>query len=242
MTVLRSISILSTFSFAIAIAVGSANAQDNGGQNGGGQNGGQPTGGGDTGGGDTGVQGNDTFDTGDLVGDTTELQEIPDFDLQSITPEIENERLQPFVGPTGETIQHPLSQTEGGAGTGGNQFNFGNIGRGGTAGGGVGGSGPGFTVPRRSMRARLRNQISVPNVQFRDQNTSSRFQQRLVRIPALQNVNVTGVNISVEDRKATLTGTVSTPQQKQLVERMARLEPGIYSIDNQIRVTSVSSR
>ncbi len=178
-----------------------------------------------------------TFDTGNLVNGGTGDAQIEDFTINSITPEIVNERNVPFVGPASEGIQHPLSQNAagaGGAGGGGGGLGGLNIGnRGGGA--GFGSAGPGFTVVRRSLRSRLTNAVVVPTNQVtRDSNTTSRFNQRMVRIPSIS--RVTGVQVSVQNRRATLVGSVATQQERQMVERMARLEPGIYSIDNQITV------
>ncbi len=160
-------------------------------------------------------------------------QQLQDFDLQEMGREIVDERKQPFVGPSSENTTHFYSNQTAGAGTGGRQPARG--GGGFRAGGGVGTGQLGFTIPRLSVRASLQNRIVVPNAPQRDANTSARFQQRFNTNSNL--VSIRNVSIAVENRRAILTGSVPSEEQRQLVERMARLEPGIYAIDNQIVVT-----
>jgi len=189
-------------------------------------------------GGDTGGLGGNTAgaDVGlaDLLGGIT----VPEV-------EIENLRRQPYVGRSIERYElqnagaHPRSNaaTPGAGvttGGGGGGFAFPGLqGRGQGAGQGLG-QGATNSVVRRSLRTRLvpRFQLSSP---VSTSQVSSRFQRRLTRIPATDSV-VSGVQIRVEGKTAFLTGVVASPAERDRLERMARLEPGIYKIENTIRV------
>jgi osmotically-inducible protein OsmY len=57
-----------------------------------------------------------------------------------------------------------------------------------------------------------------------------------MRIPAVQSM-IGNVDVAINGQTAVLTGAVSTPAERERIERLARLEPGIYSIDNRITVT-----
>lgn len=46
------------------------------------------------------------------------------------------------------------------------------------------------------------------------------------------------IAVTVEGRTATLRGSVTSPEQRALVERLARLEPGIDSVRNELAVTT----
>ncbi|HMP70866.1 MAG TPA: BON domain-containing protein, partial [Pirellulaceae bacterium] len=167
---------------------------------------------------------------------------------ESITPEIEDTRRQPFVGPNRGNIQHPYSNQAAGQ-QGAGQRQAGGTGarglqQGGAFGGQFGGMAGGFqqggglgannTVIRRSVRTRLQNQITVANADQRDLIAQQRVQGRMFSESL---INLSGsVSISVENKRATLTGSVDSPEERQLIERMARMEPGIYAIDNQIQV------
>jgi len=91
-----------------------------------------------------------------------------------------------------------------------------------------------FVAPRQGIRARLSNQITTSNRDAFVSQIPVSFQRRLSRIPGLADSGT--IAMSLEGTQATLSGFVRTREQKQLIERMARLEPGIYSIDNQIGV------
>jgi hypothetical protein len=196
----------------------------------------QPTG--DAGTGGTGSVGA-PLQQANQAGDA-ELQNLGDFinqfNLQPEEVEIENMRVQPFVGPSRaafaeQGISHPRSQIDQSAGGaqigGGRGFGFG---------GGAAASQPleGFEVVRAGVRARL-----VPQIQVRYPVSAAmvtqRFQQRLGRIPSV-NLAAGGVNVSVDNRVATLTGMVATAEQRGRIEALARLEPGISEIDNRIVV------
>ena len=193
--------------------------------------------------------------TGDqgATGNSADFQTGGEFDFGNILdqltipeiPEIENTRIQPFVGRSlsrfeDQTIQaHPRSNalapgevfSSGGGGGGG--FTFG--GRGGAGGNQQGlQGGASNSIIRRSLRTRLVPKIVVRNP-VTPQQVSTRFQQRISTSPNLSDGG-TGVQVRVENRTAYLTGVVSSQEERDRVERMARLEPGIYRIDNQIQV------
>ena len=173
------------------------------------------------------------FDFGGLIDQLT-IPEIPQF---------ENERFQPFVGRSRERFEalgiraHPRSNIEvaGSSGNGGGGGRtVGAAGRGGQRGQGLQAGGASNNIIRRSLRTRL-----VPRIEVRTpvsaQQVSSRFQQRLGQSRFMVNA-ASGIGIRVENSTAYLTGIVGSAEERARVERMARLEPGIYRINNQIQI------
>ena len=174
------------------------------------------------------------FDFGNLV-DQLQIPEIP---------EIENTRNQPFVGRSIERFEtlgiqaHPRSNAaapgsvfSSGGGAGGRGFAGG---RGGNAGQRGLQNGTGNSVVRRSLRTRLVPRITVNNPVTPEQ-VSNRFQQRLVNSQMVDNP-MASVQVRVENKTAYLSGVVSSIDMRNRAERMARLEPGIYRIENKIEV------
>lgn len=66
------------------------------------------------------------------------------------------------------------------------------------------------------------------------------FQRRLPRLPALGDAGQT-VQVQLVDGKVVLSGQVSSPAQRRLVERLALLEPGIEEVTNLIEVEGEGS-
>lgn len=172
------------------------------------------------------------FDFNNLVDQLT-LPEIP---------EIENTRNQPFVGRSLQRFDeqgiqaHPRSN----AASPGSVFSSGS-GSGRSVGGGRGNanrqglqSGSSNRVIRRSLRTRLVPKITISTPVTPD-FVASQFQQRLLRNPTSR-ADYEGVQVRVENKTAFLSGQVRSPEIRARVESMARLEPGIYRIDNQITV------
>lgn len=168
------------------------------------------------------------FDFNDLLGLDLNPQEV----------EFENERIQPFVGRSlaryrEQELLHPRSLIAAGSsnagGGGGNNFNR----------GGAQSLQPGaesfFEVTRGSIRTRIVPGFTVSR-RVTGVEVSSRFQQRMARLPATRDLS--GYQIRMDGRTAVLTGTVASEQEKNRIVRMARLEPGVYKIDNQIQVVS----
>jgi len=173
------------------------------------------------------------FDFNNLVDQLT-LPEIP---------EIENNRNQPFVGRSLQRFEdsgikaHPRSN----ATSPGSVFSSGGSsgrsfagGRGGNANRQGLQAGSGNSVIRRSLRTRLVPRITV-SVPVTPELVASRFQQRLANNPVTR-ADFQGVQVRLDNKTAVLTGQVRTPDIKARIESMARLEPGIYRIDNQIKV------
>ena len=174
------------------------------------------------------------FDFGNLV-DQLQIPEIP---------EIENTRNQPFVGRSIERFEtlgiqaHPRSNAtapgsifSSGGGAGGRGFAGA---RGGNAGQRGLQNGTSNSVVRRSLRTRLVPRITVSNPVTPEQ-VSTRFQQRLVNRQMVDNP-LANVQVRVENKTAYLTGVAPTLDARNRAERMARLEPGIYRIENKIQV------
>ena len=232
-------------------------AQDQGGTGGGGFTGGDTTNqggfGNDLGGGFTG--GN----TGGGIGGLSDSISADDFDPTNqvqIQPPEDERRLVPFIGPASDSLFNffeGVGSVEGGGGTsfgsnigGGGGFGGGRLGGGqfggqlggllgGQFGGQFGGQGNGFTITRRSIRAPLTPAFTSPVVT--GAQVSARFTNRLVRIPSIQRLGGTqDVRVTVNDDTAVLSGTVSSLEARDKVERMARMEPGIYRVVNQLQV------
>lgn len=86
---------------------------------------------------------------------------------------------------------------------------------------------------RRTLRAPLRVDFDV----IRPDNTSvaTQLEKRFVNIKPLKGVG-NDIQVQVVDRVATLTGTVNTAAEKDMAERITRLEPGISSVRNELTV------
>jgi hypothetical protein len=82
------------------------------------------------------------------------------------------------------------------------------------------------------VRVQLRPAFETPEIgsAMVTSNIRSRLQQRLA------GRNITGVDIQVAGRSATLVGTVSSEHERALLARIVRMEPGISEIENQLVV------
>ena len=238
-------------------------AQEQGGAGGGGFTGGDTNNqggfGNDLGGGFTGGTNQGGGNTGGGIGGLSDSVSADDFDPTNqvqIQPPEDERRLVPFIGPASDSLFNffeGVGSVTGGGGTG-----FGsNIGGGGGFGGGqlgggqfggqlggllggqfgaqFGGQGNGFTITRRSIRAPLTPAFTSPVVT--GAQVSARFTDRLIRIPSIQRLGGTqDVRVTVSDDTAVISGTVSSLEARDKVERMARMEPGIYRVVNQLQV------
>ena len=171
----------------------------------------------------------DGLDFGNLIDQLT-IDDIPEF---------ENQRNTRFVGRSIEAYEalgilaHPRSNAD----------PAGSIGSGSAGGGrgGVGGRGQNNqraqvgtsnSIIRKSLRTRVVPKFQVP---VSTQQVSSRFQQRILRSPQMVD-GTSSVAVRMEGTTAVLSGIVNSASHRDRVERMARLEPGIYRIDNQIQI------
>lgn len=193
--------------------------------------------GGDTGGSSGGAPGSQG-DIGENLALETSIPEIsiPDFD---------DNRNQGFVGVTGTNVQDfgfvgGLSQfvggsTEGsfggdvnttsGAGGGGSGRGGGNTGFAG------GGTANGFQLMRpKYIRTRLRVNFDAP--QIPNEFISNQFSNRLNQLPAVG--GSPDVNVSINNRTATITGSTHSPAAAVRIERQLRLEPGVSRVVNQL--------
>lgn len=76
--------------------------------------------------------------------------------------------------------------------------------------------------------------LGFPAVRSRPSDAALRFQTRLTRIPAL--AHLTGVQAVVEGSTVVLQGTVPTEHDREVLERVALLEPGIAVVRNELVV------
>lgn len=243
----KSVAVLAMVVLALSSGVSLTFAQGGGGGGGDGNNGGGidiPDIGGGIGNGDQlgGTNGGGTNNVGDAEGPTSIQDLLDGIQNQAEEIDIDNNRLQPFVGRSiiryGEQTAgaHPRSNASspGGGVTTGGGGGFGGGARGNQARGGQGLQAGNNVIIRKSLRTRLSSRIVLASPSSSRQ-VSSRFQQRLTRIPTTDLASQ-GVQVRVENKIAYLTGVVGSTQERNRVERMARLEPGIYKIQNQIQV------
>ena len=164
-----------------------------------------------------------------------------------IQPPEDTRREIPFVGPATGNI---FNYFEGVGSVSGGGTNFGGgigggIGAGGLGGGPGqfgnqfgqfgGGTGNGFTISRRSIRAPLVAAFTSPVVT--GAQVSERFSDRLVRIPSIEKLGgAENVRVTVSDGTAVISGIVKSLEARDKVARMAKLEPGIYKVVNQLQV------
>ena len=92
----------------------------------------------------------------------------------------------------------------------------------------------GFTVQRQGIRSRLVPSFSAPRTP--GFVAASRFQARIVRQPVVSQM-AQGITVSVSNRTATMTGVAASQAQREIVKRQLRLEPGVYQIVDQTKIT-----
>lgn len=91
----------------------------------------------------------------------------------------------------------------------------------------------GVLIERRGIRARLRPRFASPMIS--SARIADQFSSNIARQPSA--VGLAGrFSISVENKTATIRGTVSTVQQAYQIEQQLRLQPGVYKIINQLQV------
>ena len=202
----------------------------------GGGTGGGTTGGGTTGGG-TAAGGNDgTIGTGQ-IGDGGNLAQ-PEF--LTFGADIDPTGGTGFAG-RGDASQNFVggglldAQGQAGAGRGG-QNQFQQLNR--TQGQLQQGRGTQPTGPSRSERVRARHRVAFAYSPRPRSELTTRLQSRF-RSLATRQPEASGVQVSFDDRgNATLTGTVASADRARFVEALARLEPGVRRVDNQLQVGS----
>ncbi len=171
-----------------------------------------------------------------IQGQQAQVQEPP----QIADIEVTDLRQQEFVGRRYNNYFHAYSQFNDsgiGGNTGANR-QFGNTGQqqqpGGNIFGGANANNIGF-VTRRSIRTRMRPSFSAPTVPI--STRVSNFSDRLSRTTSLRGMTQ-NVKYVLEGRTGRLTGTVKSEEQKKLLERQVRLEPGVYKVVNELRVVN----
>ena len=150
-----------------------------------------------------------------------------------------------LTGSTGLTGMSGLSGLGGLGGLGG----FGGLGGLNSFGGGFGrnngmgmfgnqfGQGNTTTSNTRQVRTSLRAAFPIPA--GAQTAVMARFQQRLPKIPGLETVEAVAVNM--DGKTAVLQGVVADANQRDLIERLVLLEPGIADVRNELLVGSPSS-
>jgi hypothetical protein len=154
------------------------------------------------------------------------------------------------TGATGLTGSTGLTGFSGLGGLGGGLSGFGGLGGLNNFGGGFGrfnsgmggfgnqfGQGNSTTSNTRQVRTSLRAAFPIPAGAHTA--VMARFQQRLPKIPGLETVD--SVAVSMDGKTAVLQGVVTDENQRDLIERLALLEPGISDVRNELSVGSPSS-
>ena len=129
-------------------------------------------------------------------------------------------------------------------GLGRTQFGLGLGGLGRTGIGGFGQMGqlgqPGNLAGQAGNRLGQQTQMRIPvrlgftGVRATPASAATQFQTRLARIPALAHLQQ--VEATVEGSTLVLRGYVTTEHEREVLERVARLEPGIDSVRNELQV------
>jgi hypothetical protein len=98
---------------------------------------------------------------------------------------------------------------------------------------------------QNNMNSRGRSNMRIPvKLGFTPRPVSSAAvsQQFVTRLRNLPGLNVTeNVSVTMEGRTAILTGTVGSENEKDLIGRLARLEPGISDVQNDLEVAESTS-
>ncbi len=210
--------------------------------------GGGDLGGGDFGGGNIPITDPGLQDQGD-TGNTNTGGGEGDGEIDSVDPirlgfDIEDMRNQGFVGPTA-----PYTAENGFVGPPSDNNQLGGLAEERFTGGGTNSDlgnrsatttsrnlqENGFTVIRKSIRSRLRPAFAAPSTP--GFVAVSRFQSRMLRQPVVRNFG-SGINVTISNRTAVLTGTVRTEAERQIIKRQLRLEPGVYRIEDRTKVAN----
>ncbi|MCC9655210.1 BON domain-containing protein [Rhodopirellula halodulae] len=178
---------------------------------------------------------------------------------QGMNPDDVFQGIQRDGGAVGSGAATPVgasaASTAGGGTGGGARSTFGGGGFGGGGGLGAafgslfggnnfGGGGGGATAP---IRTRLRSAVTGPGLQAADVQRaanarlrgSSNLTSTRGNVPGLRNSNgsrYAGVNVQIENRTATLTGSVANESDRRMTELLMRLEPGVSRVNNQLSV------
>ncbi|GIW92162.1 MAG: hypothetical protein KatS3mg110_0203 [Pirellulaceae bacterium] len=88
---------------------------------------------------------------------------------------------------------------------------------------------------QQQQQMRIPVRLGISPVRTTAPVAAGRFAERLNRIPALRNV-ASKVEVTVEGRAVVLRGTVATEHERDLLARLALLEPGIDEVRNELQV------
>jgi hypothetical protein len=186
-------------------------------------------------------------------GDAVDFTDSAQLDLGGST---DDNRNQGFVGATAPAVAErnfvgSASQTFGALGTtpNGETATFGggvndssnlSIPSSSAGGGGQGGFGganntgtSGVSVIRQNLRAHLRPAFSSPTVN--PLYTAQQFTSNLSRQPGTENLQGR-YQVYIQNKTATLIGSVQTQADADRIVRQLRLQPGVYHIENQLSV------
>ncbi len=150
-----------------------------------------------------------------------------------------NDRIQPFVGASSLNIAHPRSFMASDGGTGGaggfSGLTFSPAGRGGGQFGANSGLGFGSSssINRRGIRGAITYDFTSYSSKI-ESAVAPYFTDRMTRLPRFADVE--GLDIAMENRVATLRGTVADADQKRLLERQLLMEPGVSRVINQLQI------
>ena len=187
---------------------------------------------------------------GTTAGDNDDAVDIDDAASLDLGGQGEDNRNQGFVGATAPGVTEnnfvgAASQTFGALAEGatfGGGVNDGvtsSVPSGAGGGGGAGGFGAingGGSVIRSSLRTRLRPSFTAPRIA--PQVIEGNFYNNIARQPSAQSL-VGRYQVFVENKSATVVGTVNTRAEADRLIRQLRLQPGIYEIDNQLQVSEL---
>lgn len=134
---------------------------------------------------------------------------------------------------TGINTQNQFNALGALGGVGG--FGMGGMGRGGQfgqMGGQFGQTGKTNQQRGANLRIPMRIGFSIPVGTVLERAT--KFEARLPNFPGLEKIR--GVEVKLNGRTAILQGTVATDRERDLIARLAMLEPGIYAVENELEV------
>lgn len=144
--------------------------------------------------------------------------------------------VQSFLGAGNQGRQAPVGVAQASGNFGNRQQSMQGLRAAGGAGGrGQQGRGQGGGRARRTVgdvRTTLNVAFSYPKA--RPARTGTDLSVRVARTRGVRILS--GLRIAVSDGTATLRGAVATAHDRALIERLARLEPGIWAVDNQLVV------
>lgn len=93
---------------------------------------------------------------------------------------------------------------------------------------------------KKQLRIAIKADIPISSAASTPSSLGRQFETRLTKLPGLDAKNT--IQVQMDGRTAVLTGSVVSERDRELVEGLALLEPGISAVQNELVVASPAAR